>query len=233
MRTFGAALLALLLAYAGARWITHDFQVWTAEGARRLEVALAPVDVPDGVVAGPAAGSPGAASTAASMGPPRAPRGTRDEERLRALLAVPGRVTILDFIYTRCVTVCAALGTTFQQMQGALASAAQGGDSPVRLLSISFDPAHDDAAALGAYARRLRADPRLWRFASVPDAQTLATLLARLQVTVIADGLGGYEHNGALLIVDASGRLVRIFDYAEADDALVYARWLASRGGRA
>ena len=40
------ALLCAALAiggYAGAAWLTHDFQAWTAEGARRLEVALAPV----------------------------------------------------------------------------------------------------------------------------------------------------------------------------------------------
>ena len=39
------ALLALLLAlagYASAHWLTHDFQVWTAEGARRLAVAQHP-----------------------------------------------------------------------------------------------------------------------------------------------------------------------------------------------
>lgn len=214
-RTVVAALAALVLAYAAARWLTHDFQVWTAEGARRLEVALAPLAVPDAPLTGPPVATPGTAAG------------------LRGLLAVPGRVTIVDFVYTRCVTVCAALGTTFQQLQAALAASAPGRDSAVRLLSLSFDPAHDDAATLGAYARQLRADPRLWRFASVPDAQALATLLARLQVTVIPDGLGGYEHNGALLVVDATGRLVRIFDYAEAEGALAYARWLATQGGRA
>ena len=42
-----AAVLSLLLAlcgYAAASWLTHGFQVWTDEGARRLEVALQPVD---------------------------------------------------------------------------------------------------------------------------------------------------------------------------------------------
>ena len=40
-----SALLALA-AYAGSAWLTHDFQVWTAEGARRLEVALQPIAAP-------------------------------------------------------------------------------------------------------------------------------------------------------------------------------------------
>ena len=43
LRTALAAALLACAGYAGASWLTHDFQVWTAEGARRLEVALQPV----------------------------------------------------------------------------------------------------------------------------------------------------------------------------------------------
>lgn len=48
-------------------------------------------------------------------------------------------------------------------------------------------------------------------------------------MVVIDDGLGGYEHNAALLVVDESGRLVRIFDDTEGATALAFARALAQR----
>jgi len=53
LRTAFAALLLACAGYAGAAWLTHDFQVWTAEGARRLEVALQPVPAPATPVDGP------------------------------------------------------------------------------------------------------------------------------------------------------------------------------------
>ena len=41
------------------------------------------------------------------------------------------------------------------------------------------------------------------------------------------DGRGDYEHNAALLVFDARGRMVRVFDVAVQQLALDYARHLA------
>lgn len=208
-RTALACGLLAVLAWASARWLTHDFQVWTAEGARRLEVAQQPVPAPRIAVDGPGMAA----------------------RPLHDLLTQERAVTVVDFIYTRCVTVCLSLGTMFQQMQASIAAeeadGAPGRRAPLRLLSISFDPAHDDPTVLGAYAAGLRADPRIWRFARAADLADLPALLARYQVTVVRDEFGGYEHNAALLVVDAGGRLVHIFDYDDLDTALAYARALA------
>jgi protein SCO1/2 len=201
------ALLCIVLAlggYASAAWLTHGFQAWTAEGARRLEVALQPVPAPPVRVDGP--GVP--------------------DQALATLLADGNTVTIIDFVYTRCRTVCLALGTVFQQLQLALQAEPAGGR--VRLLSISFDPGTDDPAALGKYAARMNADPSLWRFVRVADAAATRRLLDAFQVVVVPDGRGDYEHNAALLVVDQQGRLVRVFDYSDLQLALDYARSLAS-----
>ena len=202
-RTACVILVAALLAYQAGAWLTLDYQVWTAEGARRLQVARAPVAAPDVALRGPGLDAP-----------------------LPQLLRAEGEVTIVDFFYSRCVTVCLALGNAFQQLQASLLEQGPGA-APVRLLSISFDPAHDTPDVLAAYAARLRADPRLWRFAAPADTAGLRTLLERFEVVVIPDGLGGYEHNAALLVVDRRGRLVGIFDYAEVEAVLAYARHLA------
>jgi len=206
LRTAVLSLLLALCGYAAADWLTHGFQVWTDEGARRLEVALQPVDAPRVAVDGPGVAAPD----------------------LPALLAQGGGVTIADFIYTRCQTVCLSLGSSFQQLQAALqADRAAGQGANVRLLSISFDGAHDHPAALRAYAHGLQADPALWRFVRVPDAAQEQALLRRLGVVVVPDGRGDYEHNAALLVFDARGRMVRVFDVAEQQLALDYARHLA------
>ena len=206
LRTALASALLLLGGWATASWITYGFQAWTDEGARRLEVALQPVDAPRVAVDGPGVAAPD----------------------LPALLAQGGGVTIADFIYTRCQTVCLSLGSTFQQLQAALRADAEAGHpGNVRLLSISFDGAHDHPAALRAYAQGLRADPALWRFVRVPDAAQEQALLRRLGVVVVPDGRGDYEHNAALLVFDARGRMVRVFDVAEQQLALDYARHLA------
>lgn len=206
LRTAVLSLLLALSGYAAADWLTHGFQVWTDEGARRLEVALRPVDAPRVAVDGPGVAAPD----------------------LPALLAQGGGVTIADFIYTRCQTVCLSLGSSFQQLQAALqADRAAGQRANVRLLSISFDGARDHPAALRAYAQGLRADPALWRFVRVPDAAQEQALLRRLGVVVVPDGRGDYEHNAALLVFDARGRMVRVFDVAEQQLALDYARHLA------
>jgi protein SCO1 len=181
--------------------LTEGFDVWTAEGARRLQVANAPVAAPHAMLVG-------------------------DEMSglsLQDVLAQPGRVTIASFIYTRCTSVCLAMGSNLQQLQQAL-------DPEIKLLSISFDPAHDDVEQLRRHAALWRADPRHWRMASVPDAAQLQRLLKAWQVVVIADGRGGYEHNAALLVIDEHGRLVRVFDGADVAGALDFARALQRAG---
>lgn len=222
MTVLRTALLSVGLAvagYASVSWLTHDFQVWTAEGARRLEVALQPVAMPPVVVDGP------------GIAP----------QLLTRWLAVPGYVTVVDFIYTRCQTVCLSLGSTFQQLQsslqrdratqavGALITTTESAGGRVRLLSLSFDGGYDTPARLLAYAQKLEADPVVWQLARVPDIAQNALLLHRLGVVVVPDGRGDYEHNAALLVVDDQGRLVRIFDQAEQQLALDYARDLAQR----
>jgi protein SCO1 len=195
-RTSLACVAQVSTAWFCASSLTEGFDVWTAEDARRLQVQSAPVAAPHAVLAGSAM-------------------------NLHDVLA--RRVTIASFIYTRCASVCLAVGSTFQQLQQTL-DAQQAQD--IRLLSISFDPAHDSADQLAHYAAQWLADPRHWQIVTVSDADQLQRLLAAWQVVVIDDGRGGYEHNAALLVIDPQGRLVRIFDEADSAAALAFARSL-------
>lgn len=131
---------------------------------------------------------------------------------LREWIRRDGRTWIVTFIYTRCPSLCSVLGTQYQRIQAGLRR--RGEDERIALLTISFDP-RDDAPALAGYARRMGADPAIWKLARVADAADLAALLRFFGVVVIADDLGEFQHNAALLWVDPSGRLIRIADLEE------------------
>jgi len=205
-RTAAATLILVLPAYAAGFWLTMDFRVWTSEGARRLAVSRSPIAAPDVLMRGPATNT----------------------TRLPALLGAKGGATIVEFIYTRCVTVCSALGSTFQRLQAVLQSEYKNGNPSVQLLSISFDPTHDTSDVPGAYGRRFGADPTVWQFVTPVQFEGLQSLLDHYGVVVIPDGLGGFEHNAALLVLDGAGRLVHIYDYDRADAALALARYLVA-----
>jgi protein SCO1/2 len=131
------------------------------------------------------------------------------------------RVWLVTFVYTRCPTLCLALGSEFQQLQASMR-----GTEGVRLASLSFDRAHDSPAALAMYAEHHHADPARWLVA-VPDGDiALSRLLHETGVVAIDDGAGGYAHNAAIHVVTASGKLVALFDLERYADALAYAREL-------
>lgn len=70
----------------------------------------------------------------------------------------------------------------------------------------------DDRAALRLYGDRFGAKPSRWRIAAPADRRARAEMLHSFGVVVIPDGLGGFIHNDAVYVVDAHGRLARIFD---------------------
>lgn len=195
MRTLLAVLCVALAGGTALALTTDGLRAFTSEDARRLEVSEAPVQLPVLEVLG-------------TDGRP-------------VSLSDPERVTLLDFVYTRCETVCRALGSEFQQLQTEIR--ARGLQDRIRLLSVSFDPEHDTPAGLAAYARHQRADSAVWQFAVLANAADLPKLLGQFGIVVIPDGLGGFEHNAAIHVVDRRGRLVRIVDLANPAAALTEA----------
>jgi protein SCO1/2 len=140
---------------------------------------------------------------------------------LHALLAQDNKVWIVDFIYTRCTTVCSALGSVYQQLQRRIVE--RGLQNRIGLLSISFDPRHDDPAALRDYASRMRATASVWRLATLAAPSERETLLDAFGVFVVPGPYGQFEHNAALCIVDRRGRLVAIEDYDAVEQTLAAA----------
>ncbi len=193
LRTLLASLLILAAGTATLAAATDGFRAFTSESARRLAVARQP-----------------------RMLPPVVLQTSRGEAL--SLDALRGRWLLVDFFYTRCPTYCSIQGSEFARLQDELAEAIAA--RKAALLSISFDPAHDDPRELAAYLARSRSRGEGWFAARPSDAAALQALKQAFGVTVIADGLGGYEHNAAILVVDPAGRLVAVIDWDAPQDAL-------------
>ncbi len=185
-RTLLASLPILVGGLAALALATDGFRVFTSETARRLEVTQRPRALP-----------PVALQTADGR--------TIDFQDLR------GRWLLVDFIYTRCETYCSVQGNEFARLQQRLAAPIAA--DRVLLLSISFDPSHDDPAQLTAYQRRSGGHGAGWIAARPARISDLAPLLRAFGVTAVPDRHGGWVHNAAIAVVDPGGRLVDIADW--------------------
>lgn len=134
-----------------------------------------------------------------------------EKTSLNALLAAGEKVWLVDFVYTRCQTICSSLGSIYQQLQAQIEE--RGLQGSIGLLSISFDPVNDDAAALAAYAKRMRMNPAVWQIATLSNWQDRRRLLDAFGIMVVPAPLGEFEHNAALHVVSSDGRLLQIIDY--------------------
>ena len=201
--TFALCLAVLAGGLVAIYQATAGGTAFTTETLRRTAIAQAPMAMPDfGVV--DAQGR---------------------TQSLPQLVGQDGRVWIVDFVYTRCTTLCLALGTVFQQLQAQIV--AQGLQQQVGLLSISFDPLQDQPPALAEYAVRMRMQADVWQLVSLRSESDRRRLLDSFGIMVVPAPLGEFEHNAALHIVDPQGRLVRILGLDEGAEALDLARKLA------
>jgi protein SCO1/2 len=189
-RTAIAATFVCAAGLAVAHAATDGFAAFTLESARRLHALRSPLPVPDLAL------------------------DLADGGRAR-LSALPGRVLLVDFIYTRCPTLCTTLGSAYARLQQRLAAQIAAGD--VRLVSVSFDPERDGPAALLGYRARYSRDAAGWVVGRPERADELPRWLEAFGVVVIPDGLGGFAHNAATHVVGPDRTLVAILDPEDID----------------
>ena len=182
--SLAATICVLVAGYSSLALGTDGWRIWTAESARRQAVLENPRPIPDHPL--------------------------RDSRGGRLTLAGGGkRIAVVDLIYTRCPTVCQAMGAQFRQLQGELATIDLLDD--VELVSVTFDPANDDDAALGGYLRRFGAIEPGWRAARFDDDAHLDEMLEELGVVVIPEPRVGFVHNAAFYVIEG-GSVVEIID---------------------
>lgn len=192
--------MTMLVAILGTGFLWHStdgFASFTAEAARRTDILRAPKPLPAAVL--------------------------EDQDgRTFSLQDYQGKLLAVEFIYTHCSTICRTLGLAFAQIRDHVPKPKLG--SEFALLSISFDTARDDVPRLRTYGEAYGADSQYWRVARVRSAEDLKRVLDAFGIVVIPDGLGGFEHNAAIHLVDRDGKLASISDI---DEPLLFAGRIA------
>jgi protein SCO1 len=198
-KTFLATVFSLTLGLGFLLQSTMLGQAFTTETIRRAEVNQKPRQVPNFQVTD---------SHGVTL-------------NLDEILRQGNRIWIVDFVYTRCQSICLALGSVYQQLQKEIVE--RGLQSKIGLLSVSFDSAHESQATLNAYTKRYQMNPDVWKIITLKDERDRQKLLDSFGIIVIKAPISEFEHNAALHLVDRNGLMFRILDYFAIQDALAFA----------
>jgi len=116
-----------------------------------------------------------------------------------------GRVVALNFVYTRCLLpeYCIRSSNNFGALQKQFHDRL---GKDLVLLTITFDPVHDQPEILREYSKGWNADPENWRFltGTSPDVQRVCDLFG---VNFVPDE-GLFAHSLHTAIIDRNGKLV-------------------------
>lgn len=185
-RTAAATLALCLIVGALIAYGTDGFRAMTSEQARRNAIARAPRLVP-----------------AVAL---------EDQDGRRFTLAdYGGQLLAVNFVYTRCRALCTLSSAGFERLDREERGRAADGTRRLALVSISFDSS-DTPERLREYATRRSADGRTWRFARIRDSGARAALLEAFGIVVIPMPPADFQHNAAVHLMDADGRLARVLD---------------------
>ena len=69
-----------------------------------------------------------------------------------------GKITVLDFFFTRCPSICPRLAKAMKKLQNSFTN----NDSIVQFISISVDPVHDSVPELRKWAEKFNVNPDSW-----------------------------------------------------------------------
>lgn len=124
---------------------------------------------------------------------------------------VQGKVLIVDFFFTRCTSICPKMGVQMQQLQLQM-------DDPefndVLFLSHTVDPEHDTPAVLKAYATRLEADPKRWKFltGNAADIYRQGNLGYLLSAGADSSAAEDFVHSPQFVLVDKQHHIRGMYD---------------------
>jgi protein SCO1/2 len=149
--------------------------------------------------------------------------------------ALRGHPTIVDFVFTRCDTICPVVSMKMQRLQEKLLDRRA---ESIKLLSISVDPAYDTPEKLTEYAKRYAAIPEKWRFVTGPVDKIHALVEGPFMNSMVREGVTptgapAISHNGYFVLVDGELVIRGVYDSNDIPklDALVHhARFLARTG---
>ena len=164
---------------------------------------------------------PAPAATGPEPGVPALKRGEAvpdeafvDQDGRRVTLSsFAGSAVVVTFIYTRCPLpdYCPRMDRQFAVIQAEVASGRV--RTPVKLISVSFDPAFDTPAVLRQHAAEVGANTAIWSFLTA-DPKVVDRFGARFGLSVLRGEKDPADitHNLRTAVIDAHGRLVKLYD---------------------
>jgi cytochrome oxidase Cu insertion factor (SCO1/SenC/PrrC family) len=122
-------------------------------------------------------------------------------------LASYRKVTLISFIFTRCVDECPLIAAKFAAMQRDL--------DPQRfhLFLITIDPAYDSPAIMARYARRFNLRPELVS-ALTGQPHEIGSLLSRFGITSLKNGDSNFIHSDRIFLSAPDGKIAQVLDTA-------------------
>lgn len=130
-------------------------------------------------------------------------------ERAFGLADMKGRAWVVDFVFTSCAGPCPL-------MTARMARLAESLPPEVGLLTVTVDPARDDAARLRAYARRHGADLGRWAFVRGGPKETYELVYAGFRSSMSSNPAAPegerVTHSTRFALVDRDGALRGWYD---------------------
>lgn len=141
-----------------------------------------------------------------------------------------GKVSIANFIFTRCRTVCPVFTMKMQRV-------AEQTSADIQLLSFSVDPEYDTPDRLAKYAAQHGIEGKRWHFLTGDAKEIEDTVEGALKISMERqgedeDGIPDIVHGGHFVLLDGKGR---IRGYYNSDDVeriqimLKHAAWLTQQ----
>lgn len=126
-----------------------------------------------------------------------------------------GKLLLLNFIFTRCGSVCPTQTRALSRARRALPPAVK---EQVRFVSVSLDPEHDSPQNLNDFALNNQATDAAWLFVAASAGAT-QLLTQRLQLGQSPDPQPAPAgHGSSLYLFDGTGRLVQRYVGAPLDE---------------
>jgi protein SCO1 len=129
-----------------------------------------------------------------------------------------GKPLLISMFYTGCQFVCPRIIDALKKTEGALTPAER---KNTAVLMVTFDPGHDDIAALKAVTVERNLDGAQWTLARTDD-RNVRKLAAALGIHYRALPSGDFNHTSVLILLDGEGRIVaKTSTIGEADEEFV------------
>jgi len=133
--------------------------------------------------------------------------------------AFQNKVTLINFIFTNCPTVCPLLTQKMKKISQKIS------DEQVRFLTISVDPENDTPAVMKRYGNKFKVDWNRWTFLTGPLDEISKAVIQGFKIAMVKEtspDLLEITHGEYFVLVDSKG-MIRSYQMIEspADETLI------------